>query len=136
MPNQKSWRNAFIALKFSTKSQNESPKNNLFHNAVCTKHSCVKCGLTANKVGGLLLTCTDCPCAYCVDCVDLNAIKSINGELPQYQILGYASPQHIQYITCGGCMAKSREGERKRTVTPSDARLLRSIKRARRLASQ
>jgi hypothetical protein len=111
--------------------QKESSRNNPFHNAVCTKHSCVRCGLTANKVGGLLLSCTDCPCAYCIDCVDLNALKSIDGELPEYRSLGYNSPRHIQYITCGGCVQKAQEGERKRRVTASDDRILRSIKRAR-----
>lgn len=111
--------------------QKEPPKTNFFHNAICTKHRCVTCGLTANKVGGLLLSCTDCPWAYCIACADLNSIKSIDGELPQYEALGYTPPRHTRYITCGDCVAKAREGERKRTMTPSDGRILPSTKRAR-----
>lgn len=114
----------------------ESPKNNPFHNAVCTKHSCMNCGLTANKAGGLLLSCNECPYAYCIECLNLDSIRSIDDELPQYKNLGYTPPRHIQYITCGGCLAKEREGEHKRTVSSGGGQILRKTKRTRRFANE
>lgn len=74
-----------------------------------------------------------CPSSYCIDCIDLNAIECIDGELQEYQDLGYESPQHIQYVTCESCVKKEKEKYSKRATTSIDTRLLRPVKRARRL---
>ena len=110
--------------------QKESSKNNPFNNTVCSKHSCVKCGRTATISGGMLFSCNICPYSYCIECLNLNAIKCINGEIPEYGKLGYESPRHMEHITCEGCVTKSKERNSKRSTT-SSARLLQSVKRAR-----
>jgi SWI/SNF-related matrix-associated actin-dependent regulator of chromatin subfamily A member 5 len=113
--------------------QNASRKNPV-NNKVCPQHRCSQCDLTANNAGGLLLACNKCSSSYCIDCVDLDVIKSIGDSIPEFEAIGYESPRHIQYITCGGCLEKAREGQQKRIVAPSDTPILRSVKRARRFA--
>ncbi|KAL3709382.1 hypothetical protein TMatcc_003172 [Talaromyces marneffei ATCC 18224] len=111
--------------------ERNASKKNPFNNKVCPHHRCRKCGLTANNAGGLLLACTKCPGAYCIDCVDLDAIKSIGDNILEFEAIGYESPRYIHHITCGDCLEKGQKSERKRTVNPSDSRVFRSMKRTR-----
>ncbi|KUL91016.1 hypothetical protein ZTR_00722 [Talaromyces verruculosus] len=64
--------------------------------------------------------------------VKFQHLKCIDGELQEYQDLGYESPQHIQYVTCENCVKKEKEKHSKRATTSIDTRLLRSVKRPRR----
>ncbi|EED22983.1 hypothetical protein TSTA_064500 [Talaromyces stipitatus ATCC 10500] len=105
-------------------------KYNPFNNDICPYHWCTKCGMTASNAGGLLLSCNSCPRSFCIDCIDLDEMESIEGELPEFLDLGYESPRHIEYITCGDCMKKARKEPRKREVTSTGGRVLR--KRVRR----
>jgi SWI/SNF-related matrix-associated actin-dependent regulator of chromatin subfamily A member 5 len=90
--------------------------------------------LTATSSGGVLFSCNNCPRSYCIECLDLNAIESIDGELPEYEGLGYESPRHFQYITCEDCVKKSNGKHSKRDMTPIDGQNLRNSKRVRRFA--
>lgn len=104
-------------------------KKNPFGNKTCPHHHCVNCGLTAINAGGLLLVCNKCQFSTCIDCVDLDAIKSIGDNIPEFEAIGYESPRHFQYITCEVCLKKSHEREQKRTMTRTDSQHLRNVKR-------
>lgn len=52
-------------------------------------------------------------------------------NIPEFEAMGYESPRHFQYITCGRCLKRAQEKKQKRTVTHTDGRLLRSVKRLR-----
>lgn len=102
-----------------------SKKYNAFHNAICPHHRCSKCGLGASKAGGVLFSCHACPRSFCIYCIDLSAIDSIDGELPEFEELNYDSPNHVQHITCATCVDNSKLQDLKRAMNPTEGHLLR-----------
>lgn len=57
--------------------------------------------------GPLYLTenrCTDCPKAFCEDCLDWTGVKLVGDSIERLVALGYGADRSCFWITCSACM--------------------------------
>jgi len=74
---------------------------------LCPQHKCCGCGRKAQGAGGLLFRCTECPQAFCEDCLPANA--QIVTENVRFTQLGYRNSKAVCYVICNEQCVKVAE---------------------------
>jgi len=82
---------------------------------VCSWHECLVCRRRAGDVGGMLIQCTGCPKAYCIDCFPQSFRRvypeeSFFAKL-QNQGWDHATPSRMVNFECNDCRARREQEE-------------------------
>ena len=93
---------------------------------ICSWHECLCCRRRPGDVGGLLIQCTGCPKAFCIDCfpTSFRRVYPEDSFFEKLQNMGWesCSPETMVNFQCNDCRARV-ELEEKNAIELEEARL-------------